>query len=333
MTMEIDNRQLLESFSTETAEGLEQMEEALLELEVRPHDAELVNTIFRVVHTFKGNARIFDLKHAQEFAHELEDLLDSLRAHEMEFSPDIADILLASIDVMQEFIAGAVEGKDTPASKSVTLLQKMKVQPGLKRKTGKSSTEAEIEHAAVSGADTSLSASRQSARTLRVDVQKLDRLLDLTGEIGIAWGRVTRLFENKERSVETLAEAHNMAGVLQAELQELVMKVRMVPVGPLFRQYMRTVRDLSRELQKSARLEIQGGDVEVDTSVVEHLSDPLMHMIRNALDHGIESPEQRQQAGKPATGTITLRASHQHGSISVEIEDDGAGLEIGRAHV
>jgi len=204
----------------------------------------------------------------------------------------------------------------------------MKEHAGLKRKTGKSSAKDEIEHAAGPDTDTGLSASRQAARTLRVDVQKLDRLLDLTGEIGIAWGRVTRLFENKERtSVETLAEAHNMAGVLQAELQELVMKVRMVPVGPLFRQYLRTVRDLSRELQKSARLEIQGGDVEVDTSVVEHLSDPLMHMIRNALDHGIESPEQRRQAGKPAMGTITLRAAHQHGSISVEIEDDGAGLD------
>src|SRR6267142_1742369 len=261
MTMEIDNRLLLESFGTETAEGLEQMEQALLELEARPHDAELVNTIFRVVHTFKGNARIFDLQHAQEFAHELEDLLDGLRAHELEFSPDIADILLASIDVVREFIAAAAKGKDIPASKSGKLLHKMKEHAGLKRKTGKSSAKDEI------------------------------------------------------------------AGVLRAELQELVMKVRMVPVGPLFRQYLRTVRDLSRELQKSARLEIQGGDVEVDTSVVEHLSDPLMHMIRNALDHGIESPEQRRQAGKPAMGTITLRAAHQHGSISVEIEDDGAGLD------
>src|SRR3977135_2645218 len=132
MTMEIDNRLLLESFRTETGEGLTQMEEALLELEARPHDAELLNTIFRVVHTFKGNARIFDLKHAQEFAHALEDLLDSIRAHELGFSPDIADILLASIDVISEFIAAATEGQDTPASKSEKLLHKMKEHAGLK---------------------------------------------------------------------------------------------------------------------------------------------------------------------------------------------------------
>jgi two-component system chemotaxis sensor kinase CheA len=170
--------------------------------------------------------------------------------------------------------------------------------------------------------------SSQASRTLRVDVQKLDRLLDLTGEIAIARGRTTRLLENREQfSLDELAEAHDIEARLQADLQELVMKVRMVPVEPLFRQYMRTVRDLGRELGKPVNLEIEGGDVEVDTSVAEHLRDPLMHMIRNAMDHGIELTKQRLKAGKPATGTITLRASHQSGSISVEVEDDGAGLD------
>jgi len=161
-----------------------------------------------------------------------------------------------------------------------------------------------------------------------VNVQKLDRLLDLTGEIAVARGKTARLLENREQiSIEDLTEAHNTEAVLQAALQELVMKVRMVPVGPLFRQYLRTVRDLGRELGKTVQLQIEGDDVEVDTSVVEHLHDPLLHMVRNALDHGIESPEQRRKAGKPAAGTITLRASHQGGSISVEVEDDGAGLD------
>jgi two-component system chemotaxis sensor kinase CheA len=168
----------------------------------------------------------------------------------------------------------------------------------------------------------------RSARTLRVDVQKLDRLLDLTGEIAIARGRITRLLEDREQfSIQELAAAHGAADALQSELQELVMKARMVPVGPLFRQYQRTVRDLARELGKTVELQIEGGDVEVDTSVVEHLRDPLLHMVRNALDHGIELPEQRQKAGKPPVGTIILRASHLSGSISVEVEDDGAGLD------
>ncbi len=105
------------------------------------------------------------------------------------------------------------------------------------------------------------------------------------------------------------------------------MKVRMVPVGPLFRQYQRTVRDLARELGKTVNLHIEGGEVEVDTSVVEHLRDPLLHMIRNAIDHGIELPEQREKAGKPPAGTITLRAWHESGNISIEVADDGGGLD------
>jgi two-component system chemotaxis sensor kinase CheA len=323
MLMEIDNKLLLESFQTETKEGLEQMEEALLELETHPDDSELMNTIFRVVHTFKGNARIFDLKHAQEFAHSLEDILDRIRAHELSFSPDIADLLLDSIDVFQQFTLAAAAGKDVPGPQSKELLQRMKAhlqaKPAAEHKARKDSME--------TAAPAASSSASQSARTLRVDVQKLDRLLDLTGEISIARGRVARLLEDREHvAIEELAEAHSMTDALQAELQELVIKARMVPVGPLFRQYRRTVRDLGRELGKNVTLEIEGGDVEVDTSVVEHLRDPLLHMIRNALDHGIEMPEQRKKAGKPPAGTITLRASHQPGSISVEVEDDGAGL-------
>ncbi len=327
--MEIDNKLLLESFQTETGEGLEQMEEALLKLEAHPDDVELMNTAFRVVHTFKGNAKIFELQHAQEFAHTLEDLLDRMRMRELSFSPDIADVLLDSIDVLREFTAAAAAGKDAPTAKSKELLQRVTGRSEAKLKEKKDSLKASVPEApAALRAEKKPVTAPQPARTLRVDVQKLDRLLDLTGEISIARGRAARLLESREHiSIEDLVEAHDMTDMLQAELQELVTKVRMVPVGPLFQQYRRTVRDLGKELGKAVSMEIEGGDVEVDTSVVEHLRDPLLHMIRNALDHGIETPEQRQKAGKPPAGTIALRASHQPGSISVEIVDDGAGLD------
>ncbi len=337
--MEIDNELLLKSFVTETGEGLVQMEQALLELELHPDDVELVNTVFRVVHTFKGNAAIFDLKFAQEIAHALEDLLDRVRTHDLSFTPDIADVLLASIDVLRELTAAAAAGKASSPSKYKQLVQRVKAQSGTKpakrKRTRK--TEHPREVAAVPIPQeipreaTNWSPSSTSARTLRVDVEKLDRLLDLTGEIAIARGRTTRLLENREQlSIEELAEAHSIEAMLQAELQELVMKVRMVPVGPLFRQYQRTVRDLAKELGKIVNLQIEGDEVEVDTSVVEHLRDPLLHMIRNALDHGIELPEQRRKAGKPVEGVISLRASHQSGNISVEVADDGAGLNRAR---
>jgi two-component system chemotaxis sensor kinase CheA len=335
--MEIDNELLLNSFVAETAEGLAQMEQALLELESDPDDAELVNAVFRVVHTFKGNAAIFELKYALEFAHALEDLLDRMRAHELSCSADITDILLASKDVLRELTAGAAAGKDaaTPRSKKLLLRihGQLAAKPAPKNKTRKTkpSETVAVEPAVSPGEEASPGLAASSERTLRVDVQKLDRLLDLTGEIAIARGRTTRLLENRdELSIEELAEAHNTEAMLQAELQELVMKVRMVPVGPLFRQYQRTVRDLAKELGKSVNLLIEGDDIEVDTSVVEHLRDPLLHMIRNALDHGIELPDQRRKADKPAAGSITLRASHQSGSISVEVADDGAGLDRNR---
>jgi len=282
--MEIDNELLLKSFVTETGEGLVQMEQALLELELHPEDVELVNTVFRVVHTFKGNAAIFDLKFAQEMAHALEDLLDKVRTHDLGFTPAIADVLLASIDVLRELTAAAAAGKDSSPSKYKQLLQRVKAQSGTqsakRKRTRKAEHSKEIAPAPIPQEipreATNWGPSSTSARTLRVDVEKLDRLLDLTGEIAIARGRTTRLLENREQfSIEELAEAHNIEAMLQAELQELVMKVRMVPVGPLFRQYQRTVRDLAKELGKIVNLQIEGDEVEVDTSVVEHLRDPL----------------------------------------------------------
>jgi len=337
--MEIDNELLLKSFVTETGEGLVQMEQALLELEVHPQDLELVNTVFRVIHTFKGNASIFDLKSSLEIAHALEDLLDRIRTHDLSFTPDIADVLLASIDVLRELTAAAAVGKDSAPPKYKQLLQRVKTQFGTKP-TGKKKTRKTEPLKTAAAASIPTEIPRQEtigvpapapARTLRVDVQKLDRLLDLTGEIAIARGRTTRLLENKKHiAIAELAEAHSIEAMLQAELQELVMKVRMVPVGPLFRQYQRTVRDLAKELGKTVNLQIEGDEVEVDTSVVEHLRDPLLHMIRNALDHGIELPDQRRKAGKPVEGAIVLRASHQSGNISVEVADDGAGLDRAR---
>ena len=328
--MDIDQELLLKSFVSETAEGLAQMEEALLELELHPDDVELVNTVFRVVHTFKGTAGIFELKHAQEFAHALEDLLDRIRDRESSVSPDIADVLLASMDVLRGFTTSAASGKDAAPAKSKKLLQRMTQElgaaaPARHEPRGASEPRTKARDEAKS------TLTDTAARTLRVDVQKLDRLLDLTGEIAIARGRTTRLLESREHvSNDELAVAHHAETTLQAELQELVMKVRMVPVGPLFRQYQRTVRDLARELGKTVNLEIEGGEVEVDTSVVEHLRDPLLHMVRNALDHGIEPPEQRGKAAKPSAGTIALRARHEAGNISIEVEDDGAGLDRGR---
>jgi two-component system chemotaxis sensor kinase CheA len=166
-------------------------------------------------------------------------------------------------------------------------------------------------------------------RTLRVDMDTLDRMLNLSGEIAIARGRFKQMLEEKRTTAELL-EAHRIMDMLSMELQELIMKIRMVPVGPMFRQHIRTVRDVARSHGKTARLFIDGEDVEVDTTVIEYLRDPLTHMIRNAMDHGIERPEERKAAGKDPCGRITLRAFHDSGSIVIQVEDDGAGFNRAR---
>ena len=162
----------------------------------------------------------------------------------------------------------------------------------------------------------------EDARTLRVDVRKLDRMLALSGEIAVARGRVRQLLPSREGCEEL--------DRLSRELQDEILKVRAVPVGPLLEQHERTVRDAAASEGKQARLIVEGGEVEVDTAVVELLRDPLTHLVRNAVAHGIETPLQRRSAGKPECGTVILRARHESGCVVLEVRDDGRGFDRGR---
>jgi two-component system chemotaxis sensor kinase CheA len=324
--MEIQRDMILKSFTVETGEGLAQMEETILELEARPEDGELIQTIFRVVHTIKGNASILELPKLQAFAHAFENLLDEIRSRNLSVTPEIINLMLASLDILREMGAGAAKGRDETSARAREVLGRISkciaggAQSGPTRLEGENGTA--VEPGAVRTPPVN-----DSLRSLRVDVTKLDRLLDLTGEIAIARGRIAQLLENPGAAdLVAIRETARAADSLHTELQELVLKARMVSVGPLFRQYSRTVRDLAKAHGKLARLEIEGEEVEVDTSVIEHLKDPVLHMIRNAIDHGIELPAVRKRKGKPASGTLTVRAAHEAGSIVIEVRDDGAGL-------
>ncbi len=166
-----------------------------------------------------------------------------------------------------------------------------------------------------------------SGRSLRVDVAKLDRMLDLSGEIAIARGRLGEMLERGIATHSELLEAHRETDRLYLDLQEFIMKARMVPIGPSFHQHVRTVRDVATAHGKHARLVVEGEDVEVDTAVVEYVRDPLTHMVRNALDHGIERPADRRAAGKDPIGKLVLRAFHDAGSMVIQVIDDGTGLD------
>jgi two-component system chemotaxis sensor kinase CheA len=332
--MEIRRDLILKNFLVESAEGLNLMEQSVLELETRPDDSELIQSIFRVVHTMKGNAGLLEIEGLLAFTHSIEDLLDTVRNGKLAVTSDVITLLLDTIDVLRKMVAAAGEDKDEDDAGARNILARIArrlKENGKPEKTKSAESKWDNEplvsssEAAVPGAGM---AAKESARTLRVDVEKLDRLLNLAGEITIARGRVAQMLEAKEKAtLEEIRDAHSFADALHFELQETILKARMVPIGPLLHQYKRTVRDLAKSLGKMAQLRIEGEEIEVDTSVVEHLKDPLLHIIRNALDHGIEPPAVRKKKGKSPAGTITVRAAHQSRNIVIEVSDDGAGLD------
>lgn len=327
--MELQRDVILKSFLVESEESLAEMEQAVLELEMQPDSDELIQGIFRVVHTAKGNAALLELQNLLAFAHTLEDLLDAVRTRKLQVTRDISGVLLASVDVLREMAIAAGEGNDETGPKAEAVLKSIVEEL---KKTGSAMTQPGGTDDAVRSVtdvpQSAVPAAREASRTLRVDVRKLDRLLDLTGEITIARGRMAQLLIDKEHvNVDEIREAHRFIDALHTELQEMVVKTRMVPVGPLLRHYARTVHDLAKSHGKMAQLHIEGEDVEVDTSVVEHLKDPLVHMVRNAIDHGIEPPDIRRAKGKRPIGAVTIKAMHAAGSIMIEVSDDGAGLD------
>ncbi|HST59881.1 MAG TPA: chemotaxis protein CheA [Longimicrobium sp.] len=322
--MDIDLNAVIEVFLAEAEEGLAAMENALLALEAQPGDAEPLHTVFRIAHTLKGDAATLGFRPVADFAHAVEDLLERLRAGEAAPTAERIALLLRAVDALRALIPAAAEGRDELSPAEHALLADVAASA-----TEAPGTDEDAPQVAVAPSVPADGAAPAARRTLRVDVAKLDQALDLVGEIAIARGRMARLLGDGA-SRASLVEAHEEAERLHLELQEAVMKLRMVPLGPVFRPHLRTVRDLAAATGKRVRLVLEGEDAEVDTTVAQHLREPLLHMLRNAVDHGIETPDARRRAGKDPVGTITLSARHEGGGILVRMTDDGAGMDRAR---
>lgn len=311
---DLDLNELFETFVAEAIEDLAALEAGLLALETSPDDGELRLELQRHAHTVKGNASCLGLQAITDFAHEYEALLERITQNVVPVDAPLINMLLAGIDTFRRLV---------DEREACTLNEGDRVFMAALPLWGAEAA------APASSKDTSEPASRPqtkaAARSVRVSSAKLNRMLDLTGEIAIARGRVRELLP--QLANDELVELERQADILQAELQELVMRARMVPIGPLFRQYTRTVRDLAATHGKNARLVTVGDDVELDTSAVELLRDPLTHMIRNAIDHGLEPSHVRVANGKSPVGRITLEARHEAGSVFIRVSDDGAGLD------
>ena len=325
--MEIDFEAILKTYVAECDERLAAMEEALVALEADPRNDSFLEAIFRGAHTIKGNAGSLGYPKVAGFAHAFEDLLQRFRNHSIPVTPERITLLLRSLDALREMIPAEVAGAEGVKPEHVKLQQQLTDGDAAEPMENPGATPVPtqrddplIKRGAVADAVVDY------ATTIRVDTEKLNRMLNLAGEIAIAQGRLRQAMTVRGQSNGEALEAHDQVERLSLELQEQIMRVRMVPMGPTFRQYLRMVRDLAQSQKKLVRLETQGDEVEVDMSIIEYLKDPLTHMIRNALDHGIEPAEARQARGKNPCGVLKLEARHEGGSIVIEVSDDGDGL-------
>jgi len=313
----IDYAALREVYRAEAEEALAAMAQALLRRETQPEDEQSVATLFRLAHTLKGNAASLRLGRLAELTHVLEDVLDALRRRTLPSGDGLVTLLLEAADALRELVASAdADGPLVPRHQAV--LERLRLVLSAPQARDAESTETTLQPAPAAVP------SQLRSRTLRIDLLTLDKLLDVTGEIAVAHGRLQQaLLQDSARA----REAHDESERLHAELQQLVIRVRMVPLGPTLSRATRVLRDAAAAAGKSARLLLRGEDVEVDTKVVEHIADPLTHLVRNAVAHGIEAPAARRAAGKPETGSVVITAKREPGCIAIEIADDGAGLD------
>ncbi len=347
MTISEEDAPLVVDFITEAAEHIETAESALLELENHPEDNELINKIFRGFHTIKGMAGFLNLTEIGSLAHSAENLLDLARKGKLVLAAENSDMVFASVDMLKRMLAGLKKCVESGAPIATqdqlgALLETLKAaaegrtpavsvcRPQTKeddeKLDGILEDKAETKKAASSGGAGHATAEEK----IKVSTTRLDNLINMTGELVIAQLMVSEEINTGAASVHELARKVAHQGKIVRELQELSMSMRMVPVQGVFQKMSRLARDLSRKGDKRVDFVTIGEETELDRTVVDKIADPLVHMVRNSLDHGIEPSEVRVQAGKDPTGHVELRAFHQAGNIVIEIEDDGKGLDKDR---
>ena len=320
---------LLRDFLSEAAEYITASEVALLTLEADPRESESVNTVFRAFHTVKGTAAFLGLAHIAEFAHEAESLLMRLRDRQINYGPACADLALRSVDMLKALL-GAVEDAvvgDGALLQPAGYPALMIALDGYNPVADVLGTELA---ATVDAAPRVARVESPAEATIRVRTDRLDRLINMVGELVIAQTMIAGDPHMANSLAPDLTRKLTHAGKIVRELQELSMSMRMVPMRATFQKLARVVRDTASKVGKPVQFTTDGEDVEIDRNLVDILADPLVHMVRNAVDHGIEQSDDRHRVGKSRTGSVRLSAYHSSGNVVVDLIDDGAGLHRDR---
>ncbi|MCU0344602.1 MAG: chemotaxis protein CheA [Ignavibacterium sp.] len=383
MLIDPDMKEIVESFIVETKEILEKLDVDLVEMEKRPDDNELLNSVFRHFHTIKGTSSFLGLDKLTGVTHKGEDILNKLRKLEVSLNATIMDALLLAYDKMKALLISIEENQneDIDVEKTIkelteliTALENGGVVVEKKKTTKKSSkknskidnakenkvetnsevileTNAEInnddepedadeeqdapqiEIKAVSADKVKQDTSKKVENSIRVDVERLDELLNIVSELVLGRNRLAQV--NSEFALENegtkfsrdLFDVTKQIDIMTNELQLVVMKTRMIKIGKVFNKFPRLVRDLSRDAKKQIEIVIKGEETELDKTLIEEINDPLVHLVRNSVDHGIEKPETRIANGKNPVGRLILSAEHEGNNIIITIEDDGKGID------
>jgi two-component system chemotaxis sensor kinase CheA len=340
-----DVEDLTKEFLAESQEGLERMELCLTQLEKKPDDDELVAEIFRAVHTIKGTTGFLGFGRLEKLAHAGESLLGALRNRNLAVSTGLISGLLELLDGLRNILrtieATGTEGERTADNDDALIARLAELKAGESvTNDGPTSQNREVGSpvqssgqdagqqalpAVASGVAVAAGSSMQD-KTLRIDVEVLNRMMNLVGDLVLTRNQILR----STPGAKNFSELARRLDSVTAELRESVMLARMQPVGHLFRKYPRMVRDLAKTCGRLVRIEFEGQETGLDKSLLEAVRDPLTHAVRNAVDHGIEPAHERVMAGKPLEGVVRLRAFHHSGYVVIEVIDDGAGISTER---
>lgn len=367
-------QELWSSFAAEGAETLRMVEESLLRLEEEPGNAEVINSLYRGLHTLKGNAGFLSLGSFERTAHVCEDLVGLVRDQGRPLDAAMMDLLLGAVDALREGLELiSSERRDPPIARVLPLIQRVEAlfheRGGITREKPSAAFElfdepgaslpveapeeaatppaliGEEEALPAPAAPAAIAAPALSApageppalaprRTegdgndvLRINAGKVATLMELAGELGLACSAVTRHPGLAGKVIEGFAAAAHKLELLVRDLQNDLSALRLVPMAPVFQRMRRVVRDASRRTGKKIDFRISGEETEIDKVMLDAIQDPLVHVLRNAVDHGIEPEEARVAAGKSPGGRVVLTASYQGGEVTVEVRDDGRGLD------
>ncbi|MEG3840171.1 chemotaxis protein CheW [Microcoleus sp. herbarium14] len=354
--MEIDED--VREFLIEGYEYLNQIEEDLVALEQSNSDPEVMNRIYRSLHTIKGNSGFLGVEKLESVAHAGENLLSHLRDRTIAMTPEITSALLSTIDAVRSHMeALETTGQESPIAHTELLARLWQLQESaaipeiVAREPEKSDSTPELLYVddallpidelplpaltnntteQLTAVDTEGDKFKISDAAIRVDVGLLDKLMNLVGELVLCRNQILEFANTQTANAQnddTLKSVSGRLNLVTSELQEGVMKTRMQPIKTIWNKFPRVVRDTAFALGKQVQLEMEGEETELDKTLIEAIANPLTHLVRNCLDHGIETSEQRAAKGKSAVGRLLLRAYHESGQVNIEISDDGGGID------